>query len=200
MINVSDSYLKFVKKTLKSQGLNSEDYVTCFICKPGKQDTQILSTMLVSLHLFEDKEQEERLPFKNAFLYKKMGCWLASDISAFLFLVSRKITIDKNNKLKAIKVPTEGKNSLIYFIGSCLKDHVKKKKLSNKELSINLRLTMYQFNKILKGTFTNLSIKDMINISMEFEGRNNFAKRFVMIEKMVYQKAELVDWDDFGDW
>jgi hypothetical protein len=110
---------------------------------------------------------------------------LASDVNAFFFLVSGKITIDKNNKLKVIKTPTKGKNSLIYFIGCCLKEYAINNKLSNKELATNLKLTMYQFNKILKGTFTNLDIRYMINISMEFEGRNNFVKRFVMIEKMV---------------
>ena len=183
MINVSNSYLKFAKNFLESQKLNSEDYVTCFVCKLNEQNEYIISTIIVPLNLFE--RDREGLPFKNAFLYKKMGCWLASDVNAFFFLVSGKITIDKNNKLKVIKTPTKGKNSLIYFIGCCLKEYAINNKLSNKELATNLKLTMYQFNKILKGTFTNLDIRYMINISMEFEGRNNFVKRFVMIEKMV---------------
>jgi len=189
MVNVSNSYISHTKKSLKSQGLNPQDFVTCFICKQNQSTEYVLNTIVYPLYLFDNNDEKLKLKMDHPSLYKKGGCWFASDTNSFFLLVSKQITIDKEEgKIKVIKTPSEGKGSLIHFIGACLKEHSINKKLSYKELAANLDLSEYKLDKIFKGIYGKLDLKNLIRISMEFEGRGNLTKRFVMLEKIVSQK------------
>ena len=184
MVNVSNSYISYTKKSLKSKGLNPQDYVTSFICNENKTTKQYsISSVVHPLYLFDNNVEKSKLKMSHPLLYRKGGCWFASDTISFMFLISKKITIGKNGEFKLIKASAEGKNSLVYFIGTCLKERVVNKKLSLKELALNLDLSKYKLNEIFKGRYGNMDLGNLIKISMEFEGHNNLNKRIVMFEK-----------------
>jgi len=188
MVSVSNSYINHTKKSLKSQGLNPQDCVTCFICKQNQSSEYVLNTIVYPLYLFDNNDEKVKLKMDQPSLYKKGGCWFASDTNSFFLLISKKITVNKKGEINVLKTPSEGKGSLIHFIGACLKEHAINKKLSYKELAANLDLSEYKLDKIFKGIYGKLDLKNLIRISMEFEGHGNLTKRFVMLEKIVSQK------------
>lgn len=199
MVNVSDKFLLKMKEIMKSNGMNPEDFVICIICRDVEGGVT-LDFAIMPLYVFEDRKNpdalhSEKIPFRPFLLYKKLGCWIVSDNGAFFHLINSKITINEEGNVLVKKLPEDSKDNLKTFVGECLVEHMKNEKLTKKTLANYLKVSLYKLNKILKGTF-NLSIKELLTISMEFEGTNKVSKYFVMTEKIVEEKS-YDDLDDF---
>ena len=199
MVNVSDKFLLKIKENLKSNGMNSEDFVICIICRDVEGGVTI-DFAIMPLYIFEDRKnpdapRSEKLPFSPFLLYKKLGCWIVSDNGAFFHLINSRITIDKEGNIVIKRLPEDSKYNLCTFVGECLIEHMKNEKLTKKTLANYLKVSLFKLNKIFKGTF-NLSVTELLAISMEFEGTNKVSKYFVMTEKIVEKKYS----DDFNDY
>lgn len=181
MINISNVFIKKVKSILKDKGLSNSEYVFCIICNDAGEQGQRLEFLIVPLITFENNE--EKLPFKSFALYKKGGCWFSSENGSFFHLVSKRITVNKKGEIFLKKSPSIGLNSLSWFIGQCLLEHLKNEKLTRKELSINLKIPLYKLNLILSGKTNKIDLGNIINISREFQGCNKIKKYFVLFEK-----------------
>ena len=190
MINVTTSFIAFMKKTLRDRNLSPADNVICFLTNKDTKDVRI-NFLIIPLNSFESTEAECSLPFKNFALIKKGGCWMCSDNGAFFHLINSRITVNKENELQIISINTKskntiennGRNSMGNFVKSFLLEHMKNEKLSRVELAINLKITNHKLNLFLKGNVSNLNLIDIVNITREFQGKNNIKKYFVLFEK-----------------
>lgn len=195
MINVTDIFIKGIKKLFKDKGLSPFEYVFCFVCGGVNVETEVeLSFMILPLEAFE--KNHEKLPFSSFMFYKKDGCFFACDVGAFFHLINKRLTRTKTGDINFLKAPERGKNSICGFVGKCLLEYMKNEKLSRKELSIRLKIPYNKFNLILKGDTGAVGIDDMISISFEFQGRNNKSTYKVIIEKYPEkQKVNKIDSD-----
>ncbi len=188
MINVTNVFLKRMKNIIKDKGVSPSDYVICFVCKSDKNEhektTIGLSFLIVPLISFENDEAEAKLPFKNFLLFKKGGCWISSDTEVFFHLISRQITLNAKGEISILKAPKNGMNSIGGFVGKCLLEHLENEKLTKKELALNLQMSLYKLNLILKGSTGNINLENMIKISFELQGKNKVSKYAVLVEKV----------------
>lgn len=191
MINVTQSFITFIKKTLKSKNLSSADNVICFLVNKDPKDV-IINFLIIPLSSFESIGNECYLPFKNFALIKKGGCWMCSDNNAFFHLINSRITVNKENELQIISInknsknsiDNNGRNSMGNFVKSFLLEHMKNEKLSKLELATNLKITNNKLNSFLKGNISNLNLSDIVNITREFQGKNKIKKYCVLFEKI----------------
>lgn len=187
MINVTNVFIKKIKRILKEKGFSPFDVVFCIICEELKnnktKDIEArLNFLIVPLSNFEDNE--EKLPFRNFILFKKNGCWLSCDVSAFFHLINSKITFNKKGEVEIKKVSTTGINSMGSFVKKTLEEHMKNEILSKKELAKNLGMSNYKLNSILKGNVGSLNLSEMCAISREFQGKNKVSNYSVLVEKI----------------
>lgn len=191
MINVSTSFIKLIRNgILKEKNLSPSDYVFCFVINDTKEGVGELSFLVVPIEEFETDEREAKLPFKNFLLFKKDNCWLASNVTAFMYLINKRVTLNKKGETAFVKAPKRGKYSFLGFVGDCLLQHIKNEKLTKEELSKNLKIPISRLKTILKGMNGTLAIDDMIAISFELQGKNKVATYSVLVEKYKKHKTE----------
>lgn len=187
MVNVTDSFINKIKKVFKSKDLSLSDYVFCIVCGDILAKELKLDFLIVPIIAFEKEEEKKQLPFDKFSLYRKNGLWLCSDNGAFFHLINSKLSVDKEGNIFILKTKDKTKNSLSSFTGKCLFEHMKNEKLTKKELANNLHMSIGKLNKIFNGNSSSIGLKEIINISREFEGRNKIIKKpFVIIEKIVH--------------
>jgi hypothetical protein len=197
MVNVTNKFLSHIKNIFKQKNLSLSDYVFCFSCGGILDKNVSLSFLIVPISEFEDRKKEKKLPFEKFIIYKKNNCWLSCDLGAYFHLVNKRISID-NEENVVFQIVKDGlKNCLAQFVGKCLLEHMKREKLTKKELANNLKISVYKLEKIFKGSSEHLSVGDMVGISFEFEGKNKIAsKYFVMVEK-INQKDSLKLYEEY---
>lgn len=188
MVNVSDKFILFIKKQIISKGLNPKEFVICFVThdvKDGDEHKVSVEMVIVPLESFSESSQN-KLPFNSFMLLKKCGCWFSSDGSSFFHLINKQITLDKKGNTIFKQAPATGVESANGFVGKCIAEYLNDEKLTKKEFAHNVKMSLYKLNKLLKGNCGALNLKDMVNISLEFQGKNKISgKYFVMIEKVI---------------
>lgn len=208
MINVTNSFLDFIKKDFKVKNISLSDYVFCFSCgdmlnvdKSEENKFEVsLKFLIVPISAFEEEEKERKIPFDRFIIYKKNDLWLSCNLEAYFHLVNTQVSINKDGIVVLKKTKDGNKNSLSCFIGKCLFEHMKKEKLTKKELANNLSISVYKLEKIFKGSSSHIGISEMVSISFEFEGKNKISsKYFVIIEKTgndKYKKSEKLNYEE----
>ena len=182
MINVSESFIRKIKRIFKEKNLSLSNYVFCFTCGKVSEDNIVaLNFLTVPIEDFEDSN--EKLPFSSFTFFKKSNCFMACDTGAFLYLINKKLTANKNGEAVFTKAPKRGKNSYCGFIGKCFVEHMKNEKLSKRELARNIGMTVNKLNLIIKGETGNVNLDEMVSISFEFQGRHKISRYHVMVEK-----------------
>jgi len=199
MINISKTFAEKMKKSMKSNGLNPEDFVICFSASDcsskdsEKKSSVSLSCVIIPLYVFSKSSTEKiSVDVDLNMLFKRYGCWIASNTAAFFHLINRKVSFDKNNSIVFIQVDMKSKNNFAHFVGGCVTEHMKNEKLSKKQLRLNLKLTTTRFKQLLDGKL-NLNLTDLYSISREIKGENKISKFSVLIEKFVIPKAQVIE-------
>ena len=96
-----------------------------------------------------------------------------------------------------LKAPKKGRNSICWFIGRCLLEHIKNEKLTKRELARNLKMSVNKLNLIFKGGTQAVTLSEMIQISLEFEGKNKVSKYKVLFEKYPEKRIKKVEECEF---
>lgn len=187
MINVSDSFIIHMKEVMKLKGIKPSQYVICFVTNKT-ENTKVYNLTIIFVPLV-NFEKNKDIPFDSFLLIKKSGCWFVVDYNFLFHAVSRKITINTTGDIEFVNVPLTGEDSMVFFVGQCLLEHMKEFKLTQKEICLNLGLSLYKFNKIISGKY-DLDLKSMCAISRELQGFNNKLVYSVIVEKYNKNKQE----------
>ncbi len=197
MINATNIFFKRTKELMKEKGLSPLNYVVCFVCteiEAGKSEVG-LNILIVPIEEFE--KDGKKLPFKSFSFYKKSGCLIASEVGSFFHLINTRVTIGKEGQMVFLKAPKKGRNSICWFIGRCLLEHIKNEKLTKRELARNLKMSVNKLNLIFKGGTQAVTLSEMIQISLEFEGKNKVSKYKVLFEKYPEKRIKKVEECEF---